>query len=289
MKKYLCFDIGGLSLKYSVLDESLKEYEKGQINYELAPREEIWNSIKEIYLNLKDKISLFGIAISSSGIVDPVAGEIVYIKTGNSKKEIKKIKDLIDLKDVEIRIDNDARCALRAEQFLGAAKKSKDFAMFTIGTALGGSLCLNSQIIIGSSFSAGEIGCGFIDFNQNRNISQECGMYGLMEKYLIKTEIKKTAAQIWKEAEEKSNQVAVQLAEKQIENIASVLTNTLLLLDLELILIGGAVSKNNFFLEKLKNKVSDNFKKTGLELNAEIKSAEFENESGKIGAMLLYK
>lgn len=289
MKKYLCFDIGGLSLKYSVYDMNLKEYYSGQFKYDLASHFEIWKKIREIYLNIREEFSLNEIAISSSGIVSEDHTKITLVMPNSKKSKIYMIKNLLNLEDVNVKIDNDARCALRAEKLLGAAVCDKNVIMYTIGTALGGAICIENKIINGSGYSAGEIGCGYFDFHNKKNISQETGMYGLMEAHKNKTGIWKDAKEIWNDAQKDANSIDEYLINKQINNISSVITNTAIFLDVSLVIIGGAVSTNNFFIERITKRVKEQFLKTNLEFKLKIKPSKYLNDAGKIGALLLYK
>lgn len=289
MKKYLCFDIGGLSLKYSIYDMDLNEYENNKIEYNLMKRKDIWIEIKNIYETHKKNYPNLDIAISSSGIINSVKNNIVETKNSENKMiNESNIYDILNLKNVTIKIDNDARCALRSEMELGVGKGYKNILMLTIGTALGGSICVNNQIIIGHDYFSGEIGCGYFDFSEEKNISQYCGMYSLMLKYKESTNKWINGFNIWQNAKN-GNEFEIKIVNEQVFNISKVIVNSTLLLNPDLVIIGGAVSKNKWFLELLNRKVQELCDKTMLKFKVNIKPAKHLNESGKLGALMLYK
>ena len=102
---------------------------------------------------------------------------------------------------VEVKITNDANATAVGEKVFGAAKKSSDFVVLTLGTGLGGGIYVNGQLLYGHSGFAGEIGhillvpggrvCG-------------CGQRGCAEAYVSATGICRTAFELLAESRENS-------------------------------------------------------------------------------------
>ncbi|AVN58927.1 ROK family protein [Mesoplasma florum] len=286
---YICFDIGGLSLKYSIYDANIKEYENGVFEYNLLNREDIWKEIENIFQKYEYKYKNLKIAVSSSGIIDSKKKEIIGInknfETNSFERTSLKIEEL--LSNREIKIDNDCRSALRAETILGNAKGYSNVLMLTVGTALGGSFMINNEIIYGKNFLAGEIGCGFLNDGFEKNISELCGMYGLMKKYENLKNEWITAKEIYQNAEN-GFEFEQSLVNYQIEKIAQIIFNSSMIIDPEIVVIGGAVSSNMFFMKKVENKLNYFYEKAGLIKSYKITKSKFMNDSGKIGALLMY-
>jgi glucokinase len=57
-----------------------------------------------------------------------------------------------------VRIENDARLALRGEMYAGAAQGSSDVVMFTLGTGIGGVAAMNGKPLVGVHGQAGVLG-----------------------------------------------------------------------------------------------------------------------------------
>lgn len=60
-------------------------------------------------------------------------------------------------------LDNDARCAAWAELRLGAGQGSRDLALLTLGTGVGGGLVLDGRLRRGPDGTAGELGFLYLD------------------------------------------------------------------------------------------------------------------------------
>ena len=80
MKKYICIDVGGTSIKYGLLNEDLNFVTTDEMNTEAQKGgQNILNKIIEIvnkYNSFYDDID--GVCISTAGMVDCEKGEIIY-------------------------------------------------------------------------------------------------------------------------------------------------------------------------------------------------------------------
>ena len=134
MKRYLVLDIGGSSIKYSIMTEKAEFLEKGNVTTPKEKLEEFVETIGCLYDKYKEEIS--GIAISMPGIIDSEKG---YAYTGgsllyNNNKEIVKI--LKKRCPVNITIENDGKCAALAEVWKGTLKDCNDGIVIVLGTVL---------------------------------------------------------------------------------------------------------------------------------------------------------
>lgn len=68
-----------------------------------------------------------------------------------------------------VRVDNDAKCSLRAEMLLGKLRGHKNAMFVTVGTGIGGAILIDGKIYYGQN-GAGEIGHTFIE--KNRTLEQ---------------------------------------------------------------------------------------------------------------------
>jgi glucokinase len=59
---------------------------------------------------------------------------------------------------VPVRVENDARLALRGEMYAGAARGVSDVVMFTLGTGIGGVAAMEGKPLVGAHGQAGVLG-----------------------------------------------------------------------------------------------------------------------------------
>ena len=110
MNNYMVFDIGGSSVKWSVIEGEGKILQSGSIKI-ASNISDFFNGLAEITNNMKKEFDVKGIAISAPGAVDSETGviggvsAIPYIHGPNFKEELNK------LTGIEVEIENDANCA----------------------------------------------------------------------------------------------------------------------------------------------------------------------------------
>ncbi len=78
-----------------------------------------------------------------------------------------------------VRLENDARLALRGEMATGAARDSQDVVMFTLGTGIGGVAAMNGNPLAGAHGQAGVL-AGHIPVRPNGHLCT-CGAHGCAE------------------------------------------------------------------------------------------------------------
>ena len=133
MSNYIVFDIGGSSVKWSIMSKMGDILTKDKIKVADSVNQFFEELSKIVNIN-KNNFNLKGIAISSPGAVDSITGivggasAIPYIH-GPNFKEILKEKTGLD-----VAIENDANCAALGECWLGAAKEENDCAFVVCGS-----------------------------------------------------------------------------------------------------------------------------------------------------------
>ena len=304
---YLGIDIGGTSVKIGLVNENgevLKSnnYSVSFDNYNTPIFETVKKSIK-VFLQDNNILenSLSGIGVSATGQVNSNYGVIVGVG-GNIKNwcgtEIKK--ELEEIYKVKTTVINDANSMVIGEKWVGKAKGYNNVIGITIGTGVGGGIIVDSKILLGNIGIAGELGHFSIDANGKKCT---CGNIGCYEQYasmtaLIKEVIKEydvisnllpkkeeiNGKYIFEELD-KGNIKIKEIVDKWIENIGKGLVSLTHIFNPEIILIGGAVSKQeNLFINPLRKYVlSHVMEKFGETLKLE--AAQLENNAGLVGAV----
>lgn len=135
----LGFDVGGSSIKFSVMNEEGQILRKGSI---LTPDnlEDFYKELAAAKEGLAEAYQLEGAAFSLPGAVDDEAGVIggasalPYIHDFNIKKALEEKLGL------PVSMENDANCAALGEVWLGAAKYCQDVVFLVIGSGVGGAI-----------------------------------------------------------------------------------------------------------------------------------------------------
>ena len=304
---YLGIDIGGTSVKLGLVNEKgeilfSNNYSVAFDNYETPIFETVKKSI-EVFLkdNKIESKSLKGIGVSATGQVNSNTGVIVGVG-GNIKNwlntEIKK--ELEEIYNIKTTVINDANSMVIGEKWIGKGKEYDNVIGVTIGTGVGGGIVVNSNILLGSIGIAGELGHFSIDSN-GKNCT--CGNVGCYEQYASMTALIKDVinnyddinnlsvkkedinGKVIFEELEKGNQDIKFIVDKWIENIGKGLVSLTHIFNREIIVIGGAVSKQEeLFIKPVRDYVKKHVMKKFGE-NLKVEAAELGNNAGLVGAV----
>jgi len=161
------------------------------------------------------------------------------------------------LKNKSMRFDNDANCAALGEKCFGAGKKFSDFLYITVSTGVGGGLILNNTMYRGKSHDAGEF--GHMTVVQNGDVCG-CGKRGCLEAYASGSSlarrggVKDVPALL--EEMKRGNKNAERAYHEGIQALAIGIGNSLQLLNLEAVIIGGGVARiGDSYVSELQNAV----------------------------------
>lgn len=292
MTNYLGIDIGGTQVKYGIVNELGKVLVFNKFDT-IFDKEEICTKIASI-VDENLSYDLHGIGISIPGFVRPdgflrTAGAIHSLSGVNIKDELqRKIS-------IPILVENDANCAALAENKFGVGKDISNFILVTVGTGIGGGIIFNNHLVRGHNDRAGEFSFMITNPTANQNtkmpiFSSVDGMPRLYEYYYSQTKQRlEDGKEIFRQAKE-GNQGAQIAINQFVYELGMLLYNLTMSIDPEAIIIGGAISNNELFIELLKEKTLQLFYNYSGLLEEEnifpmIEPAMFLNQSGVIGAV----
>lgn len=173
MKTYLCLDVGGTNTKAALI------LSNGKINHwESTPTKR--NKIENTILTLVTKLLAIEPNCSAISLAYPYP-----INISLSPNKIKKI--IIKKFAIPVYLNNDANLFTLYEATLGVGRKYQNVVGITLGTGVGGGLCLNKIIYQGKK-NALEIGHTTINFPGPKC---RCGQTGCWEQYIGSQGIKK--------------------------------------------------------------------------------------------------
>jgi len=143
------------------------------------------------------------------------------------------------------RVDNDANQALRAEAHFGVARGSENVLGLTLGTAVGGALMLGGRLWSGTRGVAGEIGMTFVPSPSPATGSDPCTalpMESVASAGAIEQRMQKPCDKVFQNAAG-GEPGASRVLQDAIQALALAVTNAHLLLDLELVVLGGGMAQ----------------------------------------------
>ena len=83
---------------------------------------------------------------------------------------------------MDVRLDNDVKCTVLAENRFGAGQMAKNLLYLNIGTGLAAGIIANGEVVRGSDGFAGEV--GFMDFSDGEGPHVELQASGMGIRYL---------------------------------------------------------------------------------------------------------
>lgn len=300
-------DVGGTTVKLGLFRaETLTD------KWEIPTRTEnngtgILPDIKDsIEAKLKEKnISkddVLGVGIGVPGPVD--AEGVVHGCVNLGWPTFSVEKELGELLALPVKAGNDANVAALGEQWQGGGRGCQSMAMMTLGTGVGGAIILDGKILAGVHGAAGEVGHMPVIYDEPEYCN--CGKKGCLEQAASATGIVRTAKRllaasaqestlrgieqltskdIFDEAK-KGDALAGQAVEKLGEYLGIASAHIACVVDPEVFVIGGGVSKAGMVLiETIKKYYKEKAFKGTRE--AKFKLAELGNDAGIYGAAKL--
>lgn len=265
MKKY-CFgaDIGGTTVKLGLFDTEGNVLDKWEIKTHTENEgaailpdtaAAILAKIEERGLNMEE---IAGIGV---GVPGPVSIDGIVPHTANLGWGYKEVtRELSERTGLPSRAGNDANVAALGEMWMGGAKGHKDVLLLTLGTGVGGGIIINGKILTGAHGAGGEVGHIHVEDNIEEHCG--CGNQGCLEQFASATGIARLGREELAKSDEPSllreGEVTAKavfdalkegdaLAKRVVERFGKYLGTAISImagvLDPEVIVIGGGVSK----------------------------------------------
>ena len=154
-------DIGGTKIAVGVVDENgrvLRRREaatEAERGYAVA-LQKITEMLREV--SREAGATLRGIGIGSTGMLEPLSGELLDADFLPGWEHSKPAEDLSRAFGVAAAMENDGDAGALAETYWGAAKGKRRVVYVTVGTGIGGGIILNGQLYRGVDGAHPEIG-----------------------------------------------------------------------------------------------------------------------------------
>lgn len=289
----LGIDIGGTFIKYAVVDEDyniVKQWSKETKKFDT----------KDLFYDyLCENLELTNIqfvGISAPGVIDKestiisrAANNVRSMYLTNVNKEVgKRLK-------LPVETINDGKSAGYCEFKMGNGKNSKSSAYFIIGTGIGGCLCDEHGVIQGVDRIAGEFSnlpiCYYDDQpNKLKGLAKFASMTALIETYNEKVKIKKEYGIEITDLYLHGDEIAKEAVNEWCKNIILGLSLIIIMYNPEIICIGGGISKDGWFIEKIQEMYRNEIKLISEPvINTKIMPCKYNNDANILGAILYAK
>ena len=307
MKKYgFGVDVGGTTIKMGFFETSGALLDKWEIKTNKENNGE--SILSDIAKAVDNKLAQEGISKSEVqgigiGVPGPVRSDgVVNVCVNLGWGVIDVATELGNLTGLPIKVGNDANVAALGEMWQGGAKGCQDVIVVTLGTGVGGGIIVDGKIVAGHDGAGGEI--GHITVNNDEIEPCNCGQYGCLEQYTSATGIVRmakrklaksseettlrnfkelTAKDIFDEAKA-GDAIAGELVDEVGSILGSALSNMACVVNPEIIVIGGGVSKAGSILI---DTIQKHFVETSFHAcrNTKFALASLGNDAGIYGCM----
>lgn len=302
-----CFgvDIGGTFVKLGLFTAEGELLEKWQIS--TRREDESSHVLPDIAASVLAKMDEKGIVKEDVtgigfGTPGPVTEDGVAVCPANLDWVNKPVaKELTELTGLPSRGGNDVNVAGLGEMWRGGAKGYKNVVVVPIGTGVGAAIIVNGKIITGTRGAAGEVGhihvddeiqepCGCKAVGCVEQFSSATGLVRMAKKALADEsvvtslrDLEEVTAKDVIDAAKAGDEIADKIFDKFCDYLGYSLAATAAVIDPEIFIIGGGVSKAG---QVLVDRVQGYFKKyawPGIR-GIEFALAELGNDAGIYGA-----
>lgn len=283
VKNYLAFDVGGTTIKYSVIDEDLNFLYHDKVPTNNNANNHILKVLKDVTQKVQNDTELDGIGISTAGIVSP-EGSIQYAGPTIPNYANTPIKVAIaEQSKVPVNVLNDVDAALLGEVYANRLVADGIYCV-ALGTGIGGSYLKNGRLVSGKHGKANSIGYALFDGLTQTNYEQRSSTLVLERKL---KDYSVTVIEAFEKAKA-GEELFVDIVTAWAFEVATGLAEIITLFDPDYIIIGGAVSSQGDYLLSLLNRqlnviLPKDFNETKLQIATQGNNAQL---IGAISAFL---
>ena len=267
MKMRYCFgvDVGGTTVKLGFFDEEGNLLEKWEITTRTEDHGK--NILPDVAASILDKMKerevsreeIAGVGIGAPGPIDAKGTVYVAVNLGWGTFSLKN--ELQSLLNLPVEAGNDANVAALGEMWKGGGQGYSNVVAVTLGTGVGGGIIVDGKILSGATGAGGEI--GHIHVMDDETEACNCGNCGCLEQYTSATGIVRLAKRRLAEDDKPSvlresgnisaktvfdavkdgDELAIEVAERFGKILGKTLAGIAAVVNPEIFVIGGGVSK----------------------------------------------
>lgn len=282
----LCvFDIGGSSVKYGrYSEEGLSEL--GSFRTPGTFRE-MKEELLTVFLTMKARFSMEGVAVSAPGAVDCERGIIGGLSAVPYIHNFEIRKELEVLFGTAVSMENDANCAALAELHEGAAKDADHVLFIVIGSGIGGAVIINRTLHKGRNLFGGEF--GYMLLEGNKSMSSLGSPVHMARRYSEEKGEDVEGSEVFRRADA-GEALAIKHVDSLLDGLARGIFNLSCAFNPDRIIIGGGLSKREDLILQLQKRTESYLQGKGADgLEVNIVPCQFRSEANLIGAAVHFR
>lgn len=310
-KIYIGVDLGGTAIKVGICNEEgtlLHTYE-GPTETANGPEAIVTNI--ERYVRLIVEQSPFewdqvaGIGAGVAGFTNIREG-IIILAPNVGLKDFPIRKILEERLGKPVKIDNDANVAALGEAWGGAGKGIENCVCYTLGTGVGGGIIIGGKLYQGFSGMAGELGhisvvpdleaiqCGCGKMGCLETVSSATGIIRMAKDAVARgdrtslSQVENIMAKDVFDAAKEGDEAAIRIVNRAAFYLGKSLAAVAVVLNPELFIIGGGVSKAGDILFNEVRNVFAKLTPEPVQQGLRIVPATLGNDAGMVGAAGLF-
>ena len=258
-------DIGGTTVKIAWFDENGQKLRAWEIP---TVRENNGRQIlPDIAVALKNFLAeqnvapsdVIGVGVGVPGPVDSKGVVSICVNLGWENVDV--CKELSQLVGLPVKAGNDANVAAMGEYWQGSGREYSSMVMATLGTGVGGGIVIEGNLLHGTHGCGGEL--GHMVLNRDETEVCGCGNRGCVEQYCSATglvrlatrrlaedaapsvlrQLEKMEAKDVFDAGKQGDTVANEILERYYNCLGEFFANLCVVVDPEVIVLGGGVCK----------------------------------------------
>ena len=300
-------DIGGTKILGALVDVDGKVLEEVRVPSPAQDPNQMVETVVELIEDITARATdvIAGVGVAAAGFIDADQSNILYAPNLNWRNE--PMRERLQQRVVHpVFIENDANAAGWAEYKFGAGRGSKDMAMLTLGTGVGGAIISDYKLRRGGFGIGGEL--GHVRVVQDGRLCG-CGRKGCVEQYASGTAVLRAARKLALsdgpmgerlrdlagDGELIGKHVSQALLEKDpgatsvvrtaADYLAQAMGTIVAVLDPQVFVIRGGLSEaGDLILDPIRDALSANLPARGYRPEPKIVAAAFSNHAGVIGA-----
>ena len=268
---FIGIDLGGTNTKIALVDGDGAILERSVIPTKaMRDAEEVLDDIAREAIQLRQRFEARGFKVWAAGIgvpglIDWKTGVGILLPNFPGKWHGVPVKGWLEKRlEVPVTVINDVRAITLAEKRFGAGKDVQSLVMVAIGTGIGGGVVIDGELYIGKDGSAGEFGHITVEPG---GVRCGCGNRGCLEAYasgpamvaqalralvqqndtlirdLVGDDLARVTPKVIAEAAKMGDSVALEIIERSGAYIGQALSCICVVVNPEMIVIGGGVAQ----------------------------------------------
>ncbi|MDL2292365.1 ROK family protein [Acholeplasma sp. OttesenSCG-928-E16] len=276
MKYYYGVDVGGTDIKVGLFSDDFDLIETFIVSTPKENQDEtVLRKIHDCICENANKNQIHMIDVAGIGIAvpSPVKNGVALLSANiafRKNKDIKRELEILFNEPIKIRVGNDASLAAYGE-YKTLCSSHKNVCFYTLGTGIGGGIIIDGKLLEGSRGGAGEL--GHMEVEENYSVQCGCGKSGCLEqlsgtagmirycKDLIKEkesslrEVSNLMPKDIFDAAKAGDEVGNMVVDRMTHYLAINAVNLATVLDPDIFIIGGGISKaGDFLIDRIREK-----------------------------------